>query len=202
MAGGEAVGVGIERGADGLGGRCLPRRRRVAACQELVQQHAERVDVRGGADRLAAQLLRGGVVGRQRTHALAGELVRVVPRIGLEQLGDAEVEQLHVTFAVDQDVAWLDVAVDHEMAVRVGNGLEHDTKERHALGHAHLRGVAVAVDALPVHELEHEVRLAAGRDAGVEQAGDVGVREPCQELAFALETQGTGADRRARDAAA
>jgi hypothetical protein len=45
----------------------------------------------------------------------------------------------------------------------------------------------MAVDGLAVHQLQHQVGLAAGGDAGVEQPRDVRVRQPRQDAAFALE---------------
>ena len=47
--------------------------------------------------------------------------------------------------------------------------------------------VAVAIDRLAVDVLEDEVRLAARRDAGVDQPGDVRVGQPREQAAFAPE---------------
>ena len=77
--------------------------------------------------------------------------------------------------------------------MRQRDGLEHHAHERDAFGDVHAPVVAVAVDALALHELEHQVGLAAVGHAGVEQVGDVRVRQPRQHLAFALEAQRAGA---------
>jgi hypothetical protein len=43
-----------------------------------------------------------------------------------------------------------------------------------------------------LHQLQHQVGLPAGRDAGIEQARDVRVRQPRQDLPFAPEALGPG----------
>jgi hypothetical protein len=86
--------------------------------QALEQHAAQRVDVGGGTDRLAGDLLGGDVVDR------ADELARGrQPRLGRGPLGEPEVGQVHVVQVVavgvdhDQDVARLDVPVDQAPAV-------------------------------------------------------------------------------------
>ena len=49
------------------------------------------------------------------------------------------------------------------------------------------RCVAVAIDALAVDVLEHEVGLAERRDAGIEEVRDVRMAQPRQDAAFAPE---------------
>ena len=99
---------------------------------EHAEQNAERVDVGGGGQRLAAQLLGARPAGGQRARqAERGPLPLAL--VGLEDLGDAEVEQLHPAFAVDEDVAGLEVAVQHELAVREGDrgaDLEEEAQAR------------------------------------------------------------------------
>jgi hypothetical protein len=105
----------------------------------------------------------------------------------LHQLGDAEVEQLHRAVGGHEDVARLDVAVDHEPAVRMRHGGEHVGEEGQALLDVQMARVAPAVDALAVDELEHQVRLPAGRHAGVHQPRDVRMGKARQHAALALE---------------
>ena len=53
--------------------------------------------------------------------------------------------------------------------------------------------VAIAVDGLAVDVLEHEIRLAGRRDAGVDEVRDVRVGEPGEDGAFAPESLFAGA---------
>ena len=84
----------------------LPRERRLAV-QQLVEDHAQGVDVGGGVDRLALHLLRGHVGGCSDHASGRCQTVLVV-----DQLGDPEVEDLGLAPVGDQDVVRLQVAVD------------------------------------------------------------------------------------------
>ncbi len=86
---------------------------------------------------------------------------------------------------VDQDVGRLDVAVDDQVRVRVRDRLEHVEEEaRRGPRRPERSAVAVRVDRLALDVLEDEVRLARAGDAGVEQAGDVRVGEPREDVAL------------------
>src|SRR5205807_1471075 len=52
---------------------------------------------------------------------------------------------------------------------------------------AEVPGVAIGIDALPVDVLEHEIGLARGRQARIDQTRDVRVAEPGEDAALALE---------------
>jgi hypothetical protein len=160
----------------------------VAACEQLVEHQAERVDIGGGGDRRTLHLLGRGVLQRQRAAPFLGQRAgRVGPRVALEQLGDAEVEQLDAAVARDEHVARLDVAMHDEVAVRMRDGGQHLHEQADALLDAQALRVGMAVDALAVDQLEHEVGLAVGRDAGIEHAGDVRVGQPRENRALAPE---------------
>ena len=66
--------------------------------EELVEDHAERIHVGRGRDRLAAELL-GARVGRRQTLEAGRGRERFDGRLRLEELRDAEVEQLGRTSA-------------------------------------------------------------------------------------------------------
>ena len=83
------------------------------AVQQLVQDHAQGVDVGARVDRLSLDLLRRHVCWRA-DHASGGrEAVLVV-----DQLRDAEVEDLGLAAVRDQDVVRLQVPVDDLVVVR------------------------------------------------------------------------------------
>ena len=90
--------------------------------QQLVQNHAQRIHVGSNGERLAENLLGRGVV---RRHGAARELGE--PRLAclavFQQLGDAEIQQPHLALGSHQDVRGLQIAVHHQLAVRIGHGL-------------------------------------------------------------------------------
>src|SRR6185437_3068907 len=84
------------------------------ACQELVEHHAESVDVRGCRDRRAGDLLRRRIVRCQNAATEERELRRVCPAGLGQELGDAEVEQANLAIPAHQDVGRLQIAVDDQ----------------------------------------------------------------------------------------
>ena len=143
-----------------------------AAGQELVEHHAQGIDVARGGQGLAADLFRTGVVRGHETPG--GDRHRRVGagQLGADQLGDAEVDQLGHAVDPDQDVAGLEVAVDHHVLVRELHGVADLPEQRDALAQAVAVVVAVGVDRLAVDELHDEVGQAVLGAAGIQQAGD------------------------------
>ena len=90
--------------------------RRLAG-DHLVHHRAERVEIGAGVGLLRARLLRRNV--EQRSHDGAGRAV-LERRLRLGELGQAEVEHLHVAVGPQHDVFRLDVAVDDAGVVRGG----------------------------------------------------------------------------------
>jgi hypothetical protein len=154
--------------------------------EELVEHHAQRVHVGGHRHRRAGELLGRRVPGGEQARARVRAPGRVVVRV-VEQLGDAEVEQLGRAVGVDEHVRRLEVAVHHEVAVGVRHRLAHALHEPQALGDAQAPRLAVAVDRLAAHVLHGEPRRAVVGDAGVEQAGDVRVLEAREHAPLAQE---------------
>ena len=73
---------------------------RPLARRQFIEQHAQRIDVRRRADGAAAHLLGTGVFGCERAEHRA-----CLRRRFVEQLGDAEIEQLRRAARIDEDVA-------------------------------------------------------------------------------------------------
>jgi hypothetical protein len=144
---------------------------RAPAGQQLVQDHAEGVDV-GGWGRLAAEHPFGGQVGGGAEQVAGGQG-------GLTGTpGDAEVEHLDLAAGGQEDVAGLDVAVDDPGAVgrleRVGNG-GHDPdrlRRGHRPGAVETGGQALALEQL------HDQVGAPVLLTQVEHPGNVRVVEP------------------------
>ena len=93
----------------------------MAAGERLPEEHADRPDVGGAGGVLAGQPLRGDVGERPGHVADGGE------GVGVLELGEPEVEQLHgdLVAVLEHDVGRLDVAVDDALGVGVGERFEH-----------------------------------------------------------------------------
>jgi len=112
--------------AIGFAAQLLGIKRRGAG-QQLVEQHAEAVDVAAGIDVKAADvgLLGGHVLGRAYELAKLGEQRFVGEALAVRRLGDAEVDYLRDRRAVVQrhkDVGRLQVAVNHALLMGMLNG--------------------------------------------------------------------------------
>ena len=156
------------------------------AGEQLAEDHPQAVHVAGGGDRLAAQLLRAGVLRGHRAVERRRRLAGVV-RVGGDELGDAEVEQLGFALGRDPDVGGLEVAVDDEVLVRVADGRAHLAEERQPPGNPQAARVAVAVQPLALDVLHDEIGTPFGRHRRGVEPGDARVRQPGQHAPLVLE---------------
>jgi hypothetical protein len=186
----------LGQGGLGLHDRVLERGARVApqhvgalAGEQLEQDDAEAVDVGRGRDRRAEDLLGRRVLGRQRPAGLLRELGLVGDAL-VEQLGDAEVEQAHLGVLGDEDVAGLEVAMHHQVGVRMPDRARDLQEQAQPPGQVELAALAPAVDALALHQLDREIGLAVGRQPGVVEPGDVRMVQGGQDLALARQPLG------------
>jgi hypothetical protein len=102
-------------------------------------------------------------------------------RIG--ELGDSEIEQLDGAIGGYQDVSRLEVAMDHQAAVSVQNGSADALHESQAVGDGERLLLNVLGDGAAFDILHHQVGNAVDSSA-VEEAGDIGVFEVGENLAF------------------
>lgn len=177
------MGTGaLVRGEDR--GRRVPRERRRPR-DHLVAEHAHRVDVRARRGRgtgglLGSEVLRG-------THDLAGD-GQVLGGVR-EDLGDAEIGELHPSVGHDQHVRGLHVAMDD--AAVVGRG----ERGQHLAGHVGRLGErqrpATAQDLSQrrtLDQLHHQVRTV-GILSRIEERDRVGMREAGQRMHLAGEAR-------------
>ena len=141
--------------------------------KEMIEGRAQRVEVRADVQRIApdllgARVLRGAGHGPARRH-------------GVVQDREAEVRQHHAAPGLDQDVAGLDVPMDHARLVGVDQGPRDLQRQpgRLAGRERRLRGRSV-------HEGHHQVR-AAVLHPPLEDRDDGGVRELAGHPAFPLD---------------
>ena len=166
-----------------LGRGALVEAMRALAREQLVHHGAERVDVGCGGDGLAAHLLRRRILGCHHL-VIADREPRVGDVLFAEELGDAEVEQLHVAALGHEDVARLEIAVHEQISVRVGDGAEHLLHEGESRGDVERALVAIEIERAAVDVLHREPGKVGGSDAAVEQARDVRVRERRENAAL------------------
>ena len=81
-------------------------------------------------------------------------------RVVLEELRDAEVEELHSPFAGHEDIGGLQVAVNDELLVSELDGRGHFEEELQPVRDAELTLDAIVRTRLPCYELHHEVGRA------------------------------------------
>ncbi len=141
------------------------------AGEHLVEDDAERVDVRLAVDGVAEGLLRGDVVRRAEDAAVSGEALLV------QRARDAEVGDLGHALLVDEDVLRLDVAVDDAAAVR---GAERagdlDRVGERLVDGQRARPADAVLERLPLDVLEDDVGALVVL-ARVDHADDVRVAE-------------------------
>ena len=153
---------------------------RQRAGEQAEQQQPECIDIGRGRDLAAAQLLGRGVGdGQLRGGRPAAAAV--------DQLGDAEVEQLGFALVVDQDVARLDVAMHDQVAVCMRDRGADLAEQHEARAQRQRLARAPVGDRGAVDVVDRHPRLPERVDAGVDEARDVGVRQPREDAAFAGE---------------
>ena len=105
---------------------------RAPSRQQLVQDHAQRIDVAGSRERVAPDLFGARVRGSHHVHP--GRRRRRLERQGVrvQELGDPEVQQLGSSVGGHQDVGRLEVPVDHQVLVGVLHGRADRPEERGA----------------------------------------------------------------------
>lgn len=160
------------------------------ARQHLVEEDSERVDVRAGVDGLGVGLLGAHITRGPKDRARLGERELAV---GVEELGDAEVEDLdEVRLAralAEEDVLGLEIAVDDAATVgffEASTHLDRDA-DREAWGDATVDREAVAKGAA-LEQLHREIEAAALGLAEVENGDGVWVLEPARGADLPEET--------------
>ncbi len=157
------------------------------ARHELIQQNAERIDIGRGRDRPAEDLFGRRILRRQHAFLKARHRHGMQQTLGSEQLRDPEVEQLGSAIAGDEDVAGFDVAVHHEVAMRVLHGAAHLQEQFQPLAQEKSAIVAVGVHGLPVDVFHDEIGGAVVEVAAVDETRDRGVIERRENVPLAVQ---------------
>ncbi len=131
--------------------RTMPR-------QQLIQDDSQSVHVGRRSDRLAAHLLRTGILRRHRMGSDAGQRLRGRLTRRIQQLGDPEIEELDRALVRHQDIRRLQVAMYDEILVRVLNRRTDVAEEVEPGPDVEATDVAVPVQGFSLHVLHREVR--------------------------------------------
>jgi len=132
-------------------------------------------------------LLWAGVLRRHQALGRLGQTCILTRRARPQQLGNPEIQQFGHALWSDQNVGGFDVAVHYQVAMRKSDGRAYGPEQFDSLPHRERVCAAVLVDAHAIYVFHHEVGSALQRDAAVQHAGDVGVVEARQNLAFHAE---------------
>jgi tetratricopeptide (TPR) repeat protein len=167
--------------------RSLPVEGRFAG-QQLVEQHAQAVDVAARVDVQPAHLrLLGAHVERRADHLLELRINRLLDQPSLRRLGHAKVDHLRHRLPVvdrDEDVRRLQIAVDDGFLVRVLHALTDEEEQVEPFAYREPMAVAVLRDRHALDVLHDEVGPACVGQPAVEHLGDVGVVHERQRFAL------------------
>ena len=159
--------------------------------EQLIKDHAERIDIGERGDLLLARGLLGTHV-KRRADALDGK--RLGARRGevatVEHLGDAKVDDLRRRSSVlldDHDIARLEVAVDDAVLMRVMHRAADRREEFQPRCDRQLALVARHAQRLAAQQLHCEKRTPICRRAAVEYLGDIRMIHPREHLLLELE---------------
>ena len=158
---------------------------RLLSRQQFIEEHPQGVDIAHRRRRFPPELFGTGVVGRQEAEPCAGAFVGC--SVLAEEFRDSEVKEFWCSVCGDENIPWLDIAVDHEVLVRKPDRAAHRLEETEPFRDGELVLVAVFIDALPVDKLHDEVRHGVVVGARVHKLCDVGVLQGCQERPLRLE---------------
>ncbi len=107
----------------------------------------------------------------------------------INELGDAEVEQLGAPFGIHQHVGGLEVAVHDQAAMRIGHRVADLQEQGDAPAQVQPDAIAIARHHFTFDQFQRKPRLATRAHATVDQASDVGVLQAGQDRALAPETR-------------
>ena len=164
---------------------------RVLPGDQVIEHDAQRVDVGARVDAVAANLLGRHRVRRAEPGADDGQ--PALARVGVQQLGDAEVQQLDHALAADlgdEDVARLEVAVDDaEIVRRLQRGADRLQNLQHLAGREAPALVQHRPQVDALEQLHHVERAPVGQIVELEDVDDARVLDHVDGARFLHEAR-------------
>ena len=136
--------------------------------QQLIQHHAQRIHIARGVDRFAPHLFRAGILRSHPPYQCLGS--RPVHRRGftVHQLGDAKIQQLHFAFRRYQNIGRLQIAMHHQMLMRILYAGADGAEQLQALRYVQFVPVAPCVDRFSIDIVHYKVRQPLFGAAGID----------------------------------
>jgi hypothetical protein len=164
---------------------------RCPAGEQFVEENAQAVDVRAGIDVEPAHLgLFGADVGWGANERLELRELGFVRQALVTGFGDAEIDHLgnrHAVMKGDEDIRWLDVAVDDAFLMRMLDRLADLNEELQTFAGRQTVLIAIVRDPDPAHQFHHEIRPPFLRATRVQHPRDVRMIHQRQCLSFRFE---------------
>src|SRR5690606_38278740 len=109
-----------------------------------------------------------------------------------KDLGYPEIEKLWDAVFCNQNVRWLQVAMNNEVAVSKFDGLTNRDEEAKAGRNIQVLGRAVFIDGNAIDVLHRDKRQSIVGRSGIKQPGNVGVIQRGKDLAFLIKVTAKG----------
>ena len=106
------------------------------------------------------------------------------PPVGVRIFAMPKSSNFGHAFRRDQDVAGLEIAMNHQVLVRVVNRSADGQKQFKPASNGERMDFAVGIDGRSLDQLHHEIGNAVVGGAAIEQARDVGMIETGKDLPF------------------
>src|SRR5208282_6911537 len=98
---------------------------------------------------------------------------RSLKALGVQQFGDAKVQESGHTAFRDQDIGGLEIAMNHQILVRILHRGTDFTKKPQAVVDRELVPIAIPINGQAFHVLHYQVRGAVFAAAAVEEFDNV-----------------------------
>src|ERR1039458_354624 len=108
--------------------------------------------------------------------------------LGIQQFGDAKVQESGHTAFCDQDIARLEIAMNHQLFMRVLHRGTDLAKEPQTVVDGELVQIAILVNGQAFHILHHQIRGTIFAAAAVEELHNVGMVQRRKCLSLIAET--------------
>src|SRR3954453_94522 len=105
---------------------------------------------------------------------------------GLHDFCDTEIKQLHFSGVGHKDVAWLEVAMNHEIPVGITYGRADHAKQVQSIRNRKPMLVCVFRDRLALHIFHYKIRQPVVSSSAIEESRNIRVLKARENLTFSL----------------